>query len=773
MSLTIRSRLLILSVSLVFFPLILAVSVLGNSVIEQLYDELYESNQRALISIREQKAQQLEGYLDVIKGQIITYSYNSMISDAAQKFGQAFITYKPNLNSEETQSALNDYYKNEFSKKYQDLNGKNTSIDALLPKNSSIAQLLQFSYIANNPQPLGGKDALISANDDSSYSKIHKEYHPQIRQYLNVFGYYDIFIVDHKSADIVYSVFKELDYATNLKTGPYSQSGLAKAFNGAVNLSKDEFYMTNFDNYLPSYDAAAAFIASPIYKDGKQLGVLIFQMPIGKINQIMTSNNKWADIGLGESGETYLVGLDGTLRNQSRFLLDDKKNYLSALRASGQIEEANIIERTDNVILVQKVDTLGSRAALKGETGFKIFPDYRNVPVLSAYKRINSGGEPWALMAEIDEDEAFAPFYDEMEKLIISSSITVLIFLGIGIGVGYLVAQRISYHVTTLSTVMDNISQGDGDLTYLIDYDGKNEFGDISRAFNRIINKIKETLLDVRHSSKKIEEASHQVSEGASDSIGMVEEQGDATRSMAAALEEFEATVNDVAQNTDNSQKISNQVVEDCKKNGHEASLAVTEIEQLVSDLNTTSSAITELNKEVGEITSVLNVINSIADQTNLLALNAAIEAARAGEHGRGFAVVAEEVRNLAFRTQESTIQIQERLTILSNATNQAVTAMSKASGVASDSIEHVSQLNSGLDSLILQVNEMEQIIISVATATEEQSQTIGEINTNMSKVDNLSSGVFKRTQSNQASSNSLTQVSTTMRNLVNKFKLD
>jgi methyl-accepting chemotaxis protein len=376
-------------------------------------------------------------------------------------------------------------------------------------------------------------------------------------------------------------------------------------------------------------------------------------------------------------------------------------------------------------------------------------------------------------MAEIDEDEAFAPFYDEMEKLIISSSITVLIFLGIGIGVGYLVAQRISYHVTTLSTVMDNISQGDGDLTYLIDYDGKNEFGDISRAFNRIINKIKETLLDVRHSSKKIEEASHQVSEGASDSIGMVEEQGDATRSMAAALEEFEATVNDVAQNTDNSQKISNQVVEDCKKNGHEASLAVTEIEQLVSDLNTTSSAITELNKEVGEITSVLNVINSIADQTNLLALNAAIEAARAGEHGRGFAVVAEEVRNLAFRTQESTIQIQERLTILSNATNQAVTAMSKASGVASDSIEHVSQLNSGLDSLILQVNEMEQIIISVATATEEQSQTIGEINTNMSKVDNLSSGVFKRTQSNQASSNSLTQVSTTMRNLVNKFKLD
>ena len=176
---------------------------------------------------------------------------------------------------------------------------------------------LQYEYIQNNPNELGSKDLLDQAADGSGYSESHKLYHPIIRNYLEKFGYYDIFLVDIVSGDIVYSVFKEVDYATSLRDGPYASTNLGRAFSEAAKSSwKDSVAFVDYQTYPPSYEAAASFIASPIFDGDKKIGVAIFQMPIGRINDILSERT-----GLGESGETYAVGSDHLFRNDSRFLL--------------------------------------------------------------------------------------------------------------------------------------------------------------------------------------------------------------------------------------------------------------------------------------------------------------------------------------------------------------------------------------------------------------------------------------------------------------------
>ncbi|MBL6677068.1 MAG: methyl-accepting chemotaxis protein, partial [Rhodobacteraceae bacterium] len=152
-------------------------------------------------------------------------------------------------------------------------------------------QTLQDLYIANNPNKLWSKHKLDRANDNSRYSDHHARYHPVLRNFLEKFSYYDIFLIDIDTGHIVYSVFKEADYATSLLTGPYATSNLGKAFQIAKTAKAPSFtYLIDFSPYGPSYNAPASFIVSPIFEQDKLLGVAAFQMPVDQINNIMTNN---------------------------------------------------------------------------------------------------------------------------------------------------------------------------------------------------------------------------------------------------------------------------------------------------------------------------------------------------------------------------------------------------------------------------------------------------------------------------------------------------
>jgi methyl-accepting chemotaxis protein len=161
-----------------------------------------------------------------------------------------------------------------------------------------------------------------------TYDRIHKKYHPVFRNFLHKFEFYDIFLVDPDTGHIVYSVFKELDYATSLKTGPYRDTNFAQAFRRAAESSSpNTVVFEDYKTYRTSYDAAASFMASPIY-DGVTLeGVLVFQMPVGRIIKLMGTT-----AGLGETGKTYLVGPDGLMRSQLRGVEENKLEKGESIR---------------------------------------------------------------------------------------------------------------------------------------------------------------------------------------------------------------------------------------------------------------------------------------------------------------------------------------------------------------------------------------------------------------------------------------------------------
>ncbi len=176
---------------------------------------------------------------------------------------------------------------------------------------------LQYQYIAANPHPLGSKNNLDRANDGSRYSELHGALHPYLRTALRQFGLYDIFLIEPRNGTIVYTVFKELDFATSLVSGPFAKTRLGDAFRASWALDKPGMVaLSEFGEYLPSYNDQAAFLGTPIFDGGKKIGVLVVQVPIDKINSVMTHEGKWKERGLGDTGETYLVSAaDGTPRS--------------------------------------------------------------------------------------------------------------------------------------------------------------------------------------------------------------------------------------------------------------------------------------------------------------------------------------------------------------------------------------------------------------------------------------------------------------------------
>jgi methyl-accepting chemotaxis protein len=243
---------------------------------------------------------------------------------------------------------------------------------------SNASGALKKRYIIENPYDFGERRNMRSAGDDSKYTKVHPDIHDWARRFLEHFGYHDVFLINVKG-NILYTVEKEEDFATNLANGPYADSPLGFVFNRAVKSNSKSAIFSDFERYAPSNNAPALFAGSQIKStDGRVIGVFAVQLPAKPINDILRYTE-----GMGETGETYIVGNDMMMRSQSRF-------------------------SNESTLLETKVDTLSVRRGLNGFDGAHIIPDYRGVPVLSVFSPIDFGGEPWVLLAEIDEAEVLA-----------------------------------------------------------------------------------------------------------------------------------------------------------------------------------------------------------------------------------------------------------------------------------------------------------------------------------------------------------------------------
>ncbi|MCT4632210.1 MAG: HAMP domain-containing methyl-accepting chemotaxis protein [Firmicutes bacterium] len=730
-----------------------------------------------LTAIRENKADQIESYFEEIDNQIITFSESRMIIDAMKEFKETFYQVSQEATDQQYEEALkgtHDYIKNKFLPRLNENLSSSKSAQEFY-SDSINTVLLQHEYISSNPNEMGSKDNLDKGSSNYSYNEIHESYHPIIKSYLHKFEYYDIFLVDIDTGDIVYSVYKESDYGTNLINGPYKNSNIAKVFERAKEATnKDEFFIEDYDFYDPSYHAPAAFISSAIYDGNDKVGVLIFQMPVDKINGIMTNHGNWKDSGLGESGEIYIVGSDKKLRSMSRFLIEDKAGYLDTLRGVGISEEVlSNINKMETSILYQAVDSDASKDALNGNSNTKVVKDYRNINVLSSYSPLEIKGVDWVILSEIDELEAYEAI-NELRTIMVAIAAGVFFIVLI---TSIIFSRGISSPLIATTAILKDISEGEGDLTKQLLSKSNDETGQMSKWFNLFVEKLRAIIIEIiekskslRHNIEEFDGMMKDSNNNLRDIIDEVQIVNDSIQTNASVSEEVNASIEELSSTSHSIYEktldtlTNNKKMTDATLKGKETIIdVVSTIDDVKEKSENVSSVINELKKSAEGIGEIVSLITSITEQTNLLALNASIEAARAGEHGKGFAVVAEEVRKLAEESASSTSKIYEMIMDIQSQMEETVKIMDEEKEIISktvkkgtDAREQFDQISEIIDFISEEINDitkaseqqskiaddMAKAVESLATSTQENAEAIQNIASRTQEQSNIISNM-------------------------------
>jgi len=399
-------------------------------------------------------------------------------------------------------------------------------------------------------------------------------------------------------------------------------------------------------------------------------------------------------------------------------------------------------------------------------------------------KRGELNGQPVATYADIVKDFSGNPvgvleivadrsyFADA-----ISSTRNTLLGLGligilVGIGVAMFVARGVVAPLRHAIVSLENIAEGDGDLTARLDETGSKEMARLGHAFNKFIGRISETVEHVAFSATRLAGVVNNFSSGASHTHnGMLRQQRE-TEQIAAAVNEMSATVHEVANNTSLAADAASQADQDTAHGKDIVGRAVQGIDDVASEMERISGVIGQVDADSQRIGTVLDVIVGIAEQTNLLALNAAIEAARAGEQGRGFAVVADEVRTLAQRTQQSTEEIREMIESLQSSAKQAVTAIEHGRDRSHNSVEEANEAGMALDAILKAVDTISQMNTQIATASEEQSAVADEINRNIAQINEVTNQTTGDAAQLSQESEALVKLSEELLGLVGSFNL-
>ena len=444
-----------------------------NQSIERLSQRSFEQ----LKTVREIKKRELEWYFSKIKTETGLFAQSNFAVNAMKDFNTAFTEMNSINLTDDYSKDLQKYYKDQLSSIPSFELSKDNAIEKLVPDNNR-SILLQHQYLMSS-----------KANQESlPYFEVHNKYHKSLSNFIKRYDIYDLFLIEDKTGYIVYSVAKEIDYATSLLSGPFADSNIGKLYRSIRYTGlKEGTMMCDFDRYLPSNFAPAAFMAAPIFDDEIKIGTLILQVPLNKINEIATGTKAWEDEGLGKTGETYIVGKDFKMRTDSRFIIETPKEFFKSIEKAKTAtqEEINLMDYYKTSVLFQKVNTEPAIKALAGTSGTMIAQDYRNVEVLSSYTHLNFGNLSWAFLAEIDSEEVFLSVRQAARK-----SIIVLLILALMAFVASILLARTIYKpIRSLAKFATELGNGNFDAKIKVKYN--DELGVLAESFNDTIGNLK------------------------------------------------------------------------------------------------------------------------------------------------------------------------------------------------------------------------------------------------------------------------------------------
>jgi len=612
---------------------------------------------------------------------------------------------------------------------------------AVLQRNEDVAKMYALLYKYHQDARVtdtGNYDVSTAA-----YNRLYDANSDNLLHYVKTYGYYDMFIMCAAHGHVMWTQAREKDLGENLKYGQYKDSGLAKMWQKVVDTG--EIALEDFAPYAPSAGAPASFIGAPL-KDanGKTFGVIALQVPLKAINTIMQQRS-----GMGETGESYLIGTDKLMRSDS--FLDPVNHSVAASLANPD---------------QGSVDTEGANDALAGNTDAKTIIDYNGNPVLSAYTPLDVLGITWALLTEIDVAEAFAAVYS-MRNIIL---IIALVVAGVIAAFAITVAKSFTAPIHKMMTGMSAL--GGGDLTTSVTVDTQDEIGHMATSFNETSTKLRDVLKQILNSSEQVGNASTQISSASEQLAAGAEEQQAQLSEVATTMEEMSAMILEASKNANETRENAQHTGNTATQGRDVVTKTVTGFESVVSTVEQAAKQIQELSKRSEEIGNVIQVIDDIADQTNLLALNANIEAARAGEAGKGFAVVADEVRKLAERTATATAEIGKMIESIQGDIRNAVTSMEDIQGQSSEGLTLVGESDRSLQEISDNINNVISAVEQIASSTNEQSSGAEEISKNIEGVSTVAKQSASSAQELASSAEELNREVEGLNNLIAQFKV-
>ena len=626
-------------------------------------------------------------------------------------------------------------------------------------------------YISENPNPAEERFKLDRASKTIPYNIHHSTFHPSFRKLLEAKGYSDAYLIN-LGGDVTYSVAKQDDYGSNLLTGPHKDSNLAGLFKRIMEASYEDILFADFEAYAPRGDLATAFVGTQIMSSsGQVVGVLVLQIPDSIVTSMVTKV-----VGLGESTELYFVGNDKRARSSSRF--EGGHKTLQALPVPDHYFDA---AGEEEIFLT---DTTGLNANR----------------VVAFIRDLSGIGLNWKLVVEQNRDEVLAPVRHDRTLLILTSLVSAFVMTLIGwwfarafskpidglnasmraIGGGNLDASvpeakrgdefgEMGQTLVAMqdelkqaraaedlrkeqqaeqTVVVERISEGlvhlsKGDLTYEIASPFGQDHEKLRQDFNAAVSNLRHVVLQVVDTSSSIRAGAGEISQASDDLSSRTEAQAATLEQTAAALDELTASVKSAADGARSVEDIVNQA-----KGEAESSDVV---------VRNAVDAMTKIETSSTQISQIISVIDDISFQTNLLALNAGVEAARAGEAGRGFAVVASEVRALAQRSSQAALEIK---TLISESTQHV-----------GEGVDLVGKAGTALRSIVERVTHISSLVSEIAEGAAEQSVGLGEINTGMTQLDQVTQQNAAMVEESTAASHLLSSDSGKLADLVSHFQ--
>jgi methyl-accepting chemotaxis protein len=443
---------------------------------------------------------------------------------------------------------------------------------------------------------------------------------------------------------------------------------------------------------------------------------------------------------LGDNGLVYIVATDGKIK------VHPNKDIKQDTHLNTYLGE----DITANLLNKQQVNVMQTQQKMNAIIAAQF------IPALN-----------WFVVVEIPTKELFGPINNSIIQLIGLNFAVALALIALGLWVAMGVAKPVAKAARMLNT----ISTGDADLTQKMPVITGDEVGLLATSFNNFVGQLRTLIAAVADNAIKVNDASSDLSKAAIATEKNTERQQQSVDMVAAAINEMGATVHEISRNAHDTADAAKNASCDSIEGQTVVNKTVEGINVVFEKIQNASSVIQTLAEDVGGISSVLNVIKGISEQTNLLALNAAIEAARAGEQGRGFAVVADEVRTLAQRTQESTEEINKMIKKLEDGAHNAVSAMNSGIETASDAVENADTAGKSLEKITNAINAISDLSIQVATATEQQSSVVEELNSHMLNIKDMSDNTAEQTKTISDKCTALNQTSDKLTSLVGNFK--